>query len=184
MSFSACTWTHKIKLIEKSRSKYFELWRLHLEDNRLGKMVIGNIKKSDIQKFYAGLNQSGHSDATVRMFHNNLLRPALEFAVNNDLIRRNPTKGCLEGYEGTRKREALTRKEQQVFLDYVGSSTGMRIHLPMIQIMIGTACRNGEICGLTWADVDMKGMTISITHQINYDRINGQIKYFIIKFSV
>ena len=108
---------HKTKLKEKSRSKYFELWHLHLEDNRLGKMVIGNIKKSDIQKFYAGLNQSGHSDATVRMFHNNLLRPALEFAVDNDLIRKNPTKGCLEGYEGTRKREALTRKEQQMFLD-------------------------------------------------------------------
>ncbi|MDE6960789.1 MAG: tyrosine-type recombinase/integrase, partial [Lachnospiraceae bacterium] len=53
----------------------------------------------------------------------------------------------------------------------------MKIHLPMIQIMIGTACRVGEICGLTWADVDMKGRTISITHQMNYDRINGQMKY-------
>ena len=55
----------------------------------------------------------------------------------------------------------------------------MKIHLPMIQIMIGTACRVGEICGLTWADVDMKGRTISITHQMNYDRINGQMKYFV-----
>lgn len=170
---------HKTKLKEKSRSKYYELWRLHLEDNRLGKMVICDIKKANIQKFYAGLSQSGHSDGTVRMFHNNLLRPALEFAVDNDLIRKNPTKGCLEGYEGTRKREALTRREQQVFLDYVDSSPGMKIHLPMIQIMIGTACRVGEICGLTWADVDMKGRTISITHQMNYDRINGQMKYFV-----
>ncbi len=55
----------------------------------------------------------------------------------------------------------------------------MKIHLPMIQIMIGTACRVGEICGLTWADVDMKGRTISITHQMNYDRINGRMKYFV-----
>lgn len=170
---------HKTKLKEKSRSKYYELWRLHLEDNRLGKMVICDIKKANIQKFYAGLSQSGHSDGTVRMFHNNLLRPALEFAVDNDLIRKNPTKDCLEGYEGTRKREALIRREQQVFLDYVGSSPSMKIHLPMIQIMIGTACRVGEICGLTWADVDMKGRTISITHQMNYDRINGQMKYFV-----
>ena len=33
----------------------------------------------------------------------------------------------------------------------------MKIHLPMIQIMIGTACRVGEICGLTWADVEYEG---------------------------
>ncbi len=170
---------HKTKLKEKSRSKYFELWQLHLEDNHLGKMMIGDIKKASIQKFYTELSQSGCSDSTIRMFHNNLLRPTLEFAVDNDLIRKNPTKGCIEGYARSRKREALTRKEQQIFLTYVSSNQSMKIHLPMIQIMIGTACRIGEICGLTWADVDMRGRCIHITHQLNYDRINGQMKYFI-----
>jgi integrase len=169
----------KTKLKEKSRSKYKELWDLHVKENRLGNMAIGSIKKSHIQKFYAELSQSGHADGTIRMFHNNLLRPTLEFAVDNDLIRKNPTKGCLEGYDATRKREALTWKEQQIFLDYIGSRDELKIHLPMIQIMIGTACRISEICGLTWNDVDMKNRSIRISHQMNYERMDGEMKYFI-----
>lgn len=169
----------KTKLKEKSRSKYYELWGLHVKENRLGKMAIGDIKKTHIQRFYSELSNSGHADGTIRMFHNNLLRPTLEFAVDNDLIRKNPTKSCLEGYDSVRKREALTRREQQVFLDYIGSRDDLRIYLPMIQVMIGTACRISEICGLTWTDVDMKNRTIKITHQMNYEKINGEMKYFI-----
>ncbi len=73
-------------------------------------------------KFYSALSREGYADATIRMYHNNLIMPALEFAVDNDLIRKNPAKGCLEGYEGIRRREALTRREQQVFLDFVKSN--------------------------------------------------------------
>lgn len=169
----------KTKLKEKSRSKYYELWNLHVLTNKLGKMAIGDIKKAHIQKFYSELSQSGHSDGTIRMYHNNLLRPTLEFAVDNDMIRKNPSKNCLEGYDGVRKRDALTRKEQQILLDYIGSRDNLKVYSPMIQIMIGTACRIGEICGLTWSDVDMKNRTVKITHQMNYERINGQMKYFI-----
>ncbi len=38
----------------------------------------------------------------------------------------------------------------------------------MLVIMIGTACRCGEIIGLTWSDIDMKNKQVSINHQLIY----------------
>ena len=169
----------KTKLKDKSRRKYMQLWEMHVKENRLGKMALGSIKKAHIQKFYSELSTGGLSDTTVRMYHNNLIRPALEFAVDNDLIRKNPTKGCLEDYQGARKREALTRKEQQIFLDYVKNSKYFSHYLPMIQIMLGTACRIGEICGLTWKDVDLKNREIHIDHQLSYEKVDGKMQRYI-----
>lgn len=169
----------KTKLKDKSKKKYKQLWELHVEGSNLGKMSLTNIKKAHIQRFYSELSTGGLSDTTVRMYHNNLIRPALEFAVDNDLIRKNPTKGCLEDYQGARKREALTRKEQQIFLDHVKNSKYFFHYLPMIQIMLGTACRIGEICGLTWEDVDLKNREIHIDHQLNYEKIDGKMQRYI-----
>ena len=170
----------KTKLREKTKETYRYLWKLHVEESWFGNMMVGDVKKANVKRFYADFG-SDHADASVRMMHNNLIRPVLEFAVDNDMIRKNPTKGCLEGYDGTRKRVALTREQQRIFLDYVGNDTYGKVHLPMIQVMIGTAARISEICGLTWNDVDMKNRMIRIDHQLNYDRTDDGMKYSISK---
>ena len=168
----------KTKVKEKTVEHYKHLWELHVESNALGRMYLPGIKKVSIQHFYSVLHKSGISDATIRAYHNNLIKPALEFAVDNDLIRKNPAKGCLEGYTDARRRNALSIKEQQEFLEYVSGSTYAK-YLPMFQVMIGTACRVGEICGLTWKDVDMKKRRIKIDHQLGYDKIDGKTRYFV-----
>lgn len=169
----------KGKIKDKSREKYKQLWILHIESDPFGRMAISSIKKIHIQKFYSGLSREGYADSTIRMYHNNLIMPALEFAVDNDLIRKNPAKGCLEGFNSVNKRQALTVREQQALTSFAGASSSYRVYLPMIQIMIGTACRIGEICGLTWADVDMKNRRVNINHQLSYEKVDGQAKYYI-----
>lgn len=49
----------------------------------------------------------------------------------------------------------------------------------MLQIMIGTACRIGEISGLTWEDVDMKKREIHINHQLVYEKVDGKATLYI-----
>ena len=83
----------KAKLKKKTRETYLYLWKLHVENSRFGTMMITDIKKANVIRFYSDLSKD-HSDATIRMFHNNLIRPSLEYAVDNDMIRKNPAKGC------------------------------------------------------------------------------------------
>ena len=41
-------------------------------------------------------------------------------------------------------------------LNYVKNSEVFHIYLPLLQVMIGTGLRCGELIGLTWKDVDLK----------------------------
>lgn len=169
----------KKKLSSKTKAKYRQLWKLHVAESPLGLMTPGKMKKANIQHFYAGLSDEGMSDTTIRMYHNNLIQPTLVYAVDNDLLRKNPAKGCLDGYTDCKKRNALTREEQRIFLDFVKNSKYYNVYLPMLQIMIGTACRIGEISGLTWDDVDMKKREIHINHQLVYEKVDGKATLYI-----
>lgn len=169
----------KKKLSSKTKAKYRQLWKLHVAESPLGLMAPGKMKKANIQHFYAGLSDEGLSDTTIRMYHNNLIQPTLVYAVDNDLLRKNPAKGCLDGYTDYKKRNALTREEQRIFLDFVKNSKYYNVYLPMLQIMIGTACRIGEISGLTWEDVDMKKREIHINHQLVYEKVDGKATLYI-----
>ena len=169
----------KKKLSSKTKTKYRQLWKLHVAESPLGLMAPGKMKKANIQHFYAGLSDEGLSDTTIRMYHNNLIQPTLVYAVDNDLLRKNPAKGCLDGYTDYKKRNALTREEQRIFLDFVKNSKYYNVYLPMLQIMIGTACRIGEISGLTWDDVDMKKREIHINHQLVYEKVDGKATLYI-----
>ena len=169
----------KKKLSSKTKAKYRQLWKLHVAESPLGLMAPGKMKKANIQHFYAGLSDEGLSDTTIRMYHNNLIQPTLVYAVDNDLLRKNPAKGCLDGYTDYKKRNALTREDQRIFLDFVKNSKYYNVYLPMLQIMIGTACRIGEISGLTWEDVDMKKREIHINHQLVYEKVDGKATLYI-----
>ena len=60
---------------------------------------------------------------------------------------------------------------KQVFiisLVYLKGSISFHIYLPLLQVMIGTGLRCGELIGLTWKDVDLKTRTVYVNHQLIY----------------
>jgi len=78
-------------------------------------------------------------------------------AVDDDIIRKNPAKDALgDNGEPAKEKMALTPSQQNRLLSFVERSSVYNVYLPMLQIMIGTGCRCGELIGLTWADVDME----------------------------
>ena len=79
-----------------------------------------------------------------------MIYPALEMAVDDDIIRKNPSKSFSTDYgKAPRKREALTVSQQEKFLDFVKKHVVYKAHYPMLVIMLGTGLRCGELIGLT-----------------------------------
>lgn len=160
----------KIKLANSTRQNYLGLWNGRVRDEWLGRKRVCDIKKSDILRFYNSLSRIGLKNATVRMF-NCMISSCLEFAVDDDILRKNPCKGCLAEFGvDARERISLTKKEQEVLLDFVRQSRVYAAHYPLIMFMIGTAVRCGEAIGLTWNDVDFKNKEVSINHQLIYKK--------------
>ena len=150
-----------------TRTDYQDKWKKHVFDG-LGRKKLVDIKKSDIQLFYKSLSEKGLKDGSIRAYAN-LLYPTFESAFNDDIIRKNPAKNCTKEYNRkSEKKAVLTVEQQEQLLDFIRNSARYNLYAPFITFALATACRLGEIIGLTWEDVDMKNRTISINHQLRY----------------
>lgn len=63
----------------------------------------------------------------------------------------------------TEKRRALTKPEQELFLDYLKNSPTSKYWYPVFAVMIGTGLRVGEVTGLRWCDIDLEeGVNVKV----------------------
>ena len=115
----------------------------------------------------------------------NLVHPALELAVDDDYIRKNPSKGVYRSLksEGSGKpaktRIALTKEQQKNFLRFISKSPMYSHWLPVMVVLLGTGLRVGECTGLTKNDVDLENSTISVNHNLIYRVIDGKAGFHI-----
>lgn len=167
----------KTQIANSTRQNYINLWNGRIRNEWLGKKKICDIKKSDILKFYDSLYKE-LKYSTLKTF-NGILSPCLEFALNDDIIRKNPCKGCIKEFTNdAEERIALTEMQQEEFMKFVKESKVYSAYYPMLTFMFGTAVRCGEAIGLTWSDVDFKNREVSINHQLIYKKHNGKYEFY------
>lgn len=168
----------KLSLANSTRENYLGLWKSRVRDSFIANKKLCDIKKSDILRFYNYLLGDGLKYTTIKAF-NDLISSCLDLAVDDDIIRKNPCKGCLDGFsKDSNERISLTVQEQKVFLDYIRQSKVYSVHYPLIMFMIGTAVRCGEAIGLTWDDVDFKNKEVRITHQLVYKKTGNSYGFY------
>src|SRR5699024_5306944 len=134
--------------------------------NTFVKPVIGNrkiftLKKSDIKKYYNYLADERNLKASTIDNIHTVLHQVLQIAVDDDFIRNNPSDKVLRELKKshcfqTEKRRALTRPEQELFLNYLKTHPVYEHWYPVFAVMIGTGLRVGEVTGLRWCDVDIE----------------------------
>ena len=162
----------KVELKESTRVNYLYMYH-HFVADTIGKKKIAYIKYSDVKNFYNSLILGkGFKTDTVDNVHS-LLHPVFTLAVRDGYIRSNPSDGVMAEVKkshagGSTKRHALTIEEQTAFLEHVKQTKIYRHWLPLFTFFFGTGCRVGEVIGLRWKDIDFKGGTISINHNMIY----------------
>lgn len=151
---------------------YRSMYDKNIKNNILGNMKIADIKKVNITHFYEELEMQGKSYGTICFFHK-LLTSIFNMALDNELVRNNPTKRALNVVEAAyTRREALTRSQQENLLSFLFRND--KDMYRKVAFLIGTMCRVSEFAGLTWDDVDMKNRIITIDHQLQYKKYDGE----------
>lgn len=169
----------KTDLRESTRRNYISVWNHGLKDSVLGNMKIAQIKQLHIRAFYSELAKRGLSASTIKLYHN-MIYPALELAVDSDIIRKNPAKDAKKGISAPKKeRTAMTIAEQGKLLDFIKSSNRYRIYYPMMVFALSTALRVGELTGLRWSDVDLKENIIHIRQQLIYRNLGDGCRFHV-----
>ena len=103
----------------------------------------------------------------------NVLHQVFQVAVDDGMIRQNPTDNMLKelklshGFE-REKKEALTVAQQKLFFDYMLSHPKDTHWYPVFYVMANTGMRVGEITGLRWSDIDLKKGIIRVNHTLVY----------------
>lgn len=76
--------------------------------------------------------------------------------------------------------------QQDNFLTYIKNSK-YAYYYPLFVFMLETALRVGEVCGLTWDDVDLEHGFVNITHQLQYNNVGKMlvnIKYLLLNLNL
>ena len=145
----------------------------HFVRNDIGRLLIKEIRYSDMKKFYLRLlKEKGIKGNTLGNVYC-VLHPTFDMAVRDDIIRKNPTDNLMKEFKkmdvySTGVRHALTSRQQKIFLDYVEADSIFCRWFPILTVLFGTGMRIGECLGLRWEDIDLDNRTIHVNHTLIY----------------
>ena len=136
-----------------------------------GRQRIDRVKLSDAKCWLIKLQQDGRGYSSIHSIRG-VVRPAFQVAVDDDLIRKNPFEFQLATVvvNDSVTREAITRKQERAFLEFVKGDKHFSRYYDGIYILFKTGLRISEFVGLTLADLDMKNRKISVNHQLQRKR--------------
>jgi len=145
----------------------------------LGNIQVDKLTTADIQKFYAELKQGGRllrtelygkglSDQTIRGIHTTL-HAALDKAVTEKLLFRNPADGCRLPPAKAREMQVLAPEEIQRLLIQAKEDGCYELLL----LELSTGLRRGELCALQWDDLNFKTGTLRVERQVH--RVKGEL---------
>lgn len=139
-----------------------------LTKDPFGAKRIDKVRLSDAKEWLIRLQQvDGKSYSAIHSIRG-VLRPAFQMAVDDDILRKNPFEFMLATVvvNDSVTREAITRKEERAFLDFVKNDKHYSKYYDGMYILFKTGMRISEFVGLTIKDVDLENRTINIDHQL------------------
>lgn len=102
-----------------------------------------------------------------------VLRSALNVAVAEELITKNPAAGLRLSAARTRKTKPWTVDEARRFLESARSD-GDPLYAAWVLILV-LGLRKGELLGITWDAVDLEKATLDVSRQLQ--RVKGQLHH-------
>ena len=128
---------------------------------------INTIKTSDAKLWFRKLQQDGRGYSTITSVRG-VVKPAFQMACDEDILRKNPFAFSLAGVvvNDTKKREALTPEEQEIFMTFVREDSHYCCYYDEFNVLLGTGMRVSEFCGLTLSDLDFENRKIRVEKQL------------------
>lgn len=142
-----------------------------LKRESFGQQRIDRVKISDARLWLIKLQKDGRSYSSIHSIRG-VVRPAFQMAVDDDLLRKNPFEFQLATVivNDSVTREAITRKQERAFLEFVKNDKHFSKYYEGIYILFKTGLRISEFVGLTTKDIDLKKRTIDVNHQLQRTR--------------
>lgn len=137
-----------------------------------GTKRIDKVKLSDAKEGLIKMQQiDGRGYSSIHSIRG-VVRPAFQTAVDDDLLRKNPFEFqlCTVIVNDSVTREAITRKQEKQFLQFIQEDKHFCRYYDAIYILFKTGLRISEFVGLIKTDLDFEKDTITVDHQLQRKR--------------
>ncbi len=146
----------------------------------IGNKPLSSLTTADIQRFYNKIKKEGRmkpkrdgsyelADSMVRKIHM-MLHEALDTAVRERLIAKNPTNGTTIPKTNYPEKQILGDEQLETFLEEIKKEEYW-CDFFYVEIMVGL--RRGEICGLKWSDIDFSANKLRVERSVGIKKGGG-----------
>ena len=146
----------------------------------IGGKQIASLTTADMQKFYNKIKKKGRvrehpihgktlADSMVRGVHM-MLHEALDTAVKERLIAKNPTNGTTVPKCNYPEKQILGDSQLDTFLEAI---KGEEYWDAFFYVEVMTGLRRGEICGLKWQDINFEENKLQVKRSVSVKKGGG-----------
>lgn len=172
--------------VEKCINHWFERVKLDLQPNTIngylcninnhilpaiGCLELGKISKNHIANLIETLKAKDLSPRSIKYIRD-VLKMALDDAVNDGVLKRNPCIGVSLPKQKKYKATVLDLEEAKLL---ISSAIGSNVELEVF-IGLSMGLRRGEILGLKYSDFNFTDKVLHIVRQVTYVRSNDKPK--------
>lgn len=124
---------------------------------KLGKYMLKDLKNETVQRFINDLSREGLGKCQIEKLYGTL-KMALEQAVINEMILKNPAVNISTPKYERKEARVLTHEEQEKFIRVAPQYKDGEIYI----LMLYTGLRVGEAAALQWGDIDFENKLLSV----------------------
>lgn len=169
--FSSWLEIHKYKVIRNNTiTLYKQIFIKHIKPS-LGAKKLKDVTQLNIRALLKNLDENGLKFETQNKVKNILL-DMFDKAMIDNYVLKNPAKGIKLIRDDRKDMRVLTKEEQVEFFDCCKGTFYDNLYV----VALATGMRQGELCALTWDDVDFKKKELSINKTLLYQKLDGDEK--------
>ncbi len=127
----------------------------------IGHIQLKQLTPAAINKAYSDMLSAGVSKATVYQYHL-FIHSMLAMAFKENLIPRNYASAATPPKRDSKEVDALSEDDINAFFNTLYADKKHYMYQVMFSVMLATGCRIGEICALTWDNIDFEMNRIHI----------------------
>lgn len=159
---------HKYKVIRNNTKMFYtQIFTKHIKP-ALGKKKLRDITQLNIKSLLKDLDKKGYKYETQNKVRIMLL-DMFDKAMIDNFVLKNPCKGIKLIRNEKKDMRVFTREEQTEFFDCCKGT----FYDNLFVVAITTGLRQGELCALTWDDIDLKRKEITINKTLLYQKLEG-----------